>query len=159
MGSGGHPSLLCCAVIRRPSGSSGLSELYVPLIIHLGCGALGQAHKELIYSLSGNERSWRCWAGSGGRWPCCQEIDLMDGLQRRSTPTASPPAQRGASFSRPTHTSASTHLALISLFIWPLSRSGNTPLFHPPACLSVYTPSFNTAVLICILQRHALKHL
>jgi len=67
---GGHSSLLCWAVIRRPSGSSGLFELYVPLIIHLGCSALSQAHKDLIYSFTGNERTWRCWA------------ELMDGLQR-----------------------------------------------------------------------------
>lgn len=60
---GGHQSLRCCAVIRHPSGSSGLFELYVPLIIHLGCSALRQAHKDLIYSLAGNERTWRRWAG------------------------------------------------------------------------------------------------
>lgn len=51
----GHPSLFCLAVIRRPSGSGGLFELYVPLIIHLGRGRLGQAHKDLIYSPAGNE--------------------------------------------------------------------------------------------------------
>lgn len=89
--SGGHPSLLCCAVIRRPSGSSGLFELYVPLIIHLGCSALGQAHKDLIYSLAGNERTWRRWAESRDCWPRCQEIELMDGLQCHSTPTTTPP--------------------------------------------------------------------
>lgn len=89
--SGGHPSLLCCAVIRRPSGSSGPVELYVPLIIHLGCSALGQAHKDLIYSLAGNERTWRRWAGSRDRWPCCQKIELMDGLQHHSTPATTPP--------------------------------------------------------------------
>lgn len=83
--------LLCCAVIRRPSGSSGLFELYVPLIIHLGCSALGQAHKDLIYSLAGNEGTWRSWPESSDCWPCCQEIELMDGLQRHSTPTTTPP--------------------------------------------------------------------
>lgn len=88
---GGHPSLLCCTVIRRPSGSSGLFELYVPLIIHLGCSALGQAHKDLIYFLAGNERTWRCWAESRNCWPCCQEIELMYDLQHSSTPTTTPP--------------------------------------------------------------------
>ena len=81
------PVPLCYVVIRRPSGSSGLFELYVPLIIHLRCSALSQAHKGLIYSRAGNERSWRCWAGSSDCWPRCQVIELMDGLQCHSTPT------------------------------------------------------------------------
>lgn len=114
--SGGHPSLLCCAVIRRPSGSSALFELYVPLIIHLGCSALGQAHKDLIYSLAGNERTWRSWAESRDCWPCCQEIELMDGLQWHSTPTTTPP------FTSPPLTLlipclGVSYLGLISLFM------------------------------------------
>lgn len=115
--SGGHPSLLCCTVIRRPSGSSGLFELYVPLIIHLGCSALGQTHKDLIYSLAGNERTWRCWAESRD----CQEIELMDGLQRHSTPTTTPPFSTQHLSSPPLPLLiprlGSSHLGLISLFM------------------------------------------
>lgn len=110
--SGGHPILRRGAVIRCPSGSSGLFELYVPLIIHLGRSALRQAHKDLIYSLAGNERTWRCWAGIRDCETCCQETELMDGLQPHSTPTA-----RHSTLSSPTPTSALTHLGLISLFM------------------------------------------
>lgn len=115
---GGHPSLLCRTVIRRPSGSSGLFELYVPLIIHLGCSALSQAHKELIYFLAGNERTWWCWAESRDCWPCCQEIELMDGLQYCSTPTTTPPlSTENPWLAHLFPRYSSSHLALISLLV------------------------------------------
>lgn len=136
--SGGHPSLLCYAVIRSPSGSSGLFELYVPLIIHLGCGALGQAHKELIYSLAGNERTWRHWARSRDCLPCCQEIELMDGLQQHPQPLH-PLAK--CTLSEPTPAS---HLPLT----WLLSSGFNESFMVsqwerkccsvPASCLSVH---------------------
>lgn len=63
--SGGHLSLRCCAVIRRTSGSCGLFELFVSLIIRLGYSALHQAHKDLIYSLTGNERTQQSWRIQG----------------------------------------------------------------------------------------------
>lgn len=70
---GGHPypphPTLCRTVIRRPLESSGLFELYVPLIIHLGRGAVGQAHKDLIYPLAGNERTWQRRAESTAAGP------------------------------------------------------------------------------------------
>lgn len=113
--SGGHPSLRCCAVIRRPSGSRGLFELYVPLIIHLGCSALRQAHKDLIYSLAGNERTWRRWAGIRDGQPGCQEIELMDGLQCHSTPTTPPPFSRKHPLLTHSYFSSSPDLALL---IW-----------------------------------------
>lgn len=161
--SGGHPSLLCCAVIRRPSGSSGLFELYVPLIIHLGCSALGQAHKDLIYSLAGNERTWRCWAGSRDCWPCCQEIELMDGLQCHSTPTATPPFSTEHPFL--THPYLSSYPAL--LYSSGLNKSfyGRSVGAEMYSCFILssvcsYTCSrLQTVVVICILPRHALKHL
>lgn len=111
--SGGHPILCRGAVIRCPSGRSGLFELYVPLIIHLGCGALRQAHKDLIYSFAGNERTWRCWTGIRDCETCCQEIELMDGLQHHSTPTTTP----FPSPALPPPRLDSTHLGLISLFM------------------------------------------
>lgn len=83
----GHPSLLRSAVIRHPSGSDGLLELYAPLIIHLGYTTLGQAHKGLIYPPAGNERTWDAGARIRERWPGCQQIELMDRLQRHSTLT------------------------------------------------------------------------
>lgn len=101
----GHPSPLCCAVIRRPSGSGGLFELYVPLIIHLGRRTLDRAHKDLIYALIGNERSWRCWAEIWDCCPHCQEIEVMDGTQRNSTCPKAPPSSPTIS-----HISLSTSL-------------------------------------------------
>lgn len=139
--SGGHPSLLCCAVIRRPSGSSGPVELYVPLIIHLGCSALGQAHKDLIYSLAGNERTWRRWAGSRDRWPCCQEIELMDGLQHHSTPATTPPLPCPA-LPLLIPSLGSSLLGFISLFTASQWERNCTFCFIPPVCLFAYSQSF-----------------
>lgn len=124
----GHPSLPCCVVIRHPLGSSGLFELYVPLIIHLGCSALGQAHKDLIYSLAGNETTWGCCAESRDCWPCCQVIELMDGLQRYSTPSMTPPFSREHPFVALPYLSSSPTLAANKSFY------GHSLDASPPIC-------------------------
>lgn len=111
VGEARPPVPSCCVVIRHPLGSSGLFELYVPLIIHLGCSALGQAHKDLIYSLAGNETTWGCCAESRDCWPCCQVIELMDGLQRYSTPSMTPPFSREHPFLALPYLSSSPTLA------------------------------------------------
>lgn len=124
----GHPSLPCCVVIRHPLGSSGLFELYVPLIIHLGCSALGQAHKDLIYSLAGNETTWGCCAESRDCRPCCQVIELMDGLQRYSTPSMTPPFSREHPFVALPYLSSSPTLAANKSFY------GHSLDASPPIC-------------------------
>lgn len=144
--SGGHPSLLCCAVIRRPSGSSGLFELYVPLIIHLGCSALGQAHKDLIYSLAGNEGTWRSWPESSDCWPCCQEIELMDGLQRHSTPTTTPPFPNPA-LPLLTPQLDFSHLGSLKSFYGCSGTAEINFCFILHACLFSYLRSFKTVAV------------